>query len=132
MVGRVAGGTVVALVALAGAAQAQAKPEALPPGVTAQMVREGETLFKGAGLCSACHGQDGKGIPNLGTNLADAQWVQSKGSYDEIVRQITTGVAADKSTTGVVMPPKGGTSITDAQVKAIAAYVWSLSHPPKK
>jgi len=132
MVGRVAGGTVVTLVALAGAAQAQAKPEALPPGVTAQMVREGETLFKGAGLCSACHGQDGKGIPNLGTNLADAQWVQSKGSYDEIVRQITTGVAADKSTTGVVMPPKGGTSITDAQVKAIAAYVWSLSHPPKK
>jgi len=132
MVGRVAGGTVVALVALAGAARAQVKPEALPPGVTAQMVREGETLFKGAGLCSACHGQDGKGIPNLGTNLADAQWVQSKGSYDEIVRQITTGVAADKSTTGVVMPPKGGTSITDAQVKAIAAYVWSLSHPPKK
>jgi len=132
MVGRVAGGTVVALLALAGAARAQAKPEALPPGVTAQMVREGETLFKGAGLCSACHGQDGKGIPNLGTNLADAQWVQSKGSYDEIVRQITTGVAADKSTTGVVMPPKGGTSITDAQVKAIAAYVWSLSHPPKK
>ena len=132
MVGRVAGGTVVALVALAGAARGQVKPEALPPGVTAQMVREGETLFKGAGLCSACHGQDGKGIPNLGTNLADAQWVQSKGSYDEIVRQITTGVAADKSTTGVVMPPKGGTSITDAQVKAIAAYVWSLSHPPKK
>ena len=132
MVGRVAGGTVVALVALAGAARAQVKPEALPPGVTAQMVREGETLFKGAGLCSACHGQDGKGIPNLGTNLADAQWVQSKGSYDEIVRQITTGVAADKSTTGVVMPPKGGTSITNAQVKAIAAYVWSLSHPPKK
>ena len=132
MVGRVAGGTVVALVALAGAARAQVKPEALPPGVTAQMVREGETLFKGAGLCSACHGQDGKGIPNLGTNLADAQWVQSKGSYDEIVRQITTGVAADKSTTGVVMPPKGGTSITDAQIKAIAAYVWSLSHPPKK
>ena len=132
MVGRVAGGTVVALVALAGAARAQVKPEALPRGVTAQMVREGETLFKGAGLCSACHGQDGKGIPNLGANLADAQWLQSKGSYDEIVRQITTGVAADKSTTGVVMPPKGGTSITDAQVKAIAAYVWSLSHPPKK
>jgi len=110
---------------------AQQAAGALPPGVTAQMVKEGETLFKGAGLCSACHGQDGKGIPNLGTNLADAQWVHSKGSYDEIVKQITSGVAADKSTTGVVMPPKGGTNITDAQVKAIAAYVWSLSHPAK-
>ena len=132
MVGRIAGGTVVALMALAGAAQAQAKPEALPPGVTAAMVKEGETLFKGAGLCSACHGQDGKGIPSLGANLVDAQWVHSKGSYDEIVKQITGGVTADKSTTGVVMPPKGGTTITDAQVKAIAAYVWSLSHLPPK
>ena len=132
MVGRVAGGTVIALVALAGAARAQQAAGALPPGVTAQMAKEGETLFKGAGLCSACHGQDAKGIPNLGANLVDAQWVHSKGSYDEIVKQITSGVAADKSTTGVVMPPKGGTSITDAQVKAIAAYVWSLSHPAKK
>jgi mono/diheme cytochrome c family protein len=132
MVGRVAGGTVIALVALAGAAQGQQAAGAMPPGVTAQMVKEGETLFKGAGLCSACHGQDAKGIPNLGANLVDAQWVHSKGSYDEIVKQITAGVAADKSTTGVVMPPKGGTSITDAQVKAIAAYVWSVSHPAKK
>src|SRR3990170_390170 len=75
MVGRVAGGTVVALVALAGAARAQVKPEALPPGVTAQMVREGETLFKGAGLCSACHGQDGKGIPTW-----EPTWLTPNGS----------------------------------------------------
>ena len=132
MLGRVAVGTVVAVLALAGTARAQAAPGALPPGVTAQMVKEGETLYKGAGLCSACHGPDGKGIPSLGTNLTDAQWIHSKGSYDEIVKQITAGVPADKSTTGVVMPPKGGTTITDAQVKAIAAYVWTLSHPAKK
>lgn len=132
MVGRVAGGTVFALMALAGAARAQQASGALPPGVTAQMVKEGETLYKGAGLCSACHGQDGKGIPNLGANLADAEWVHSKGSYDEIVKQIVAGVTADKSKTGVVMPPRGGTNITDAQIKAIAAYVWSLSNPPKK
>ncbi len=132
MLGRVTGGTVVALMALAGAARAQAAPGALPPGVTAQMVKEGETLFKGAGLCSACHGPDAKGIPSLGANLIDTEWLHSKGSYDEIAKQITTGVTADKSTTGVVMPPKGGTNITDAQVKAIAAYVWSLSHPAKK
>ena len=132
MFGRVTGGTVVAWMALAGAARAQQAAGALPPGVTAQMVREGEALFKGAGLCSACHGQDGKGIPNLGANLADPQWVHSKGSYDGIVKQIIDGVTAAKSTTGVVMPPKGGTTITDAQVKAIAAYVWSLSQPAKK
>lgn len=132
MLGRVAGGTMVAVLALAGAARAQAAPGALPPGVTAQMVKEGETLFKGAGLCSACHGPDAKGVPSLGANLTDAEWVHSKGGYDEIVKQIMTGVTADKSKTGVVMPPKGGTTITDAQVKAIAAYVWTLSHPAKK
>jgi mono/diheme cytochrome c family protein len=132
MLGRVVGGTVVAVLALAEAARAQAAPGALPPGVTAQMVKEGETLYKGAGLCSACHGPDGKGIPSLGADLTDGKWIHSKGSYDEIVKQIIAGVTADKSTTGVVMPPKGGTTITDAQVKAIAAYVWTLSHQAKK
>lgn len=122
----------IALAALTGAARAQQAAGALPPGVTAQMVKEGETLFKGAGLCSACHGPDGKGIPNLGGDLTDAKWIHSKGSYDEIVKQITAGVTADKSTTGVAMPPKGGSAITNTQVKAVAAYVWSLSHPPKK
>lgn len=96
------------------------------------MVKEGETLFKGAGLCAACHGPDGKGVPNLGANLTDQQWLHSKGTYDDIVKQIMTGVTADKSTTGTVMPPKGGSNLTDAQVKAVAAYVWTLSHPPKK
>jgi mono/diheme cytochrome c family protein len=26
------------------------------------------------------------------------------------------------------MPPKGGSDISDAEVKAVAAYVYSLSH----
>jgi cytochrome c5 len=28
----------------------------------------------------------------------------------------------------VAMPPKGGSSISDDDVKAVAAYVYSLSH----
>jgi mono/diheme cytochrome c family protein len=27
---------------------------------------------------------------------------------------------------GAMMPPKGGSQITEAQVHAVAAYVWSL------
>jgi hypothetical protein len=30
-----------------------------------------------------------------------------------------------------MMPPRGGAALTDAQVRAVAAYVWSLSHTPK-
>ncbi len=105
--------------------------DSLPPGVTPQMVAQGEQLFKGPGLCTACHGPDAKGIPNLGPDLTDQQWLHSKGTYQEIVKQIIEGVPANKSTSGLVMPPKGGSSLTDDQVKAVAAYVWKLSHRRK-
>jgi mono/diheme cytochrome c family protein len=114
----------------AGAATAQ-RADSLPPGATAKMVTDGAALFKGAGLCSACHGADGKGIPSLGPDLTDAKWLHSKGTYDELVKQIAAGVPADKSTTGMMMPPKGGSAITDEQVKAVAAYVWTLSRAKK-
>jgi mono/diheme cytochrome c family protein len=112
--------------------EAQAAPPAapmgqLPTGVTAAMVDEGRTLFHGAGLCFTCHGQNGVGQQALGPNLGDAEWLHSDGSYDAIVNQINTGVPANVSKSGTVMPAKGGAAtLTDEQVRAIAAYVYSL------
>jgi cbb3-type cytochrome c oxidase subunit III len=106
--------------------------DSLPPGVTPDMVKEGKALFAGAGICAACHGADAKGTPGLGANLTDAKWLHSDGSYDAIVKQVMTGVPANKSTSGSLMPPKGGSALTDAQVKAVAAYVWSISHTRKR
>ncbi len=128
---RVALAIVGAAFGLAAGASAQQK-DSLPPGVTAAMVTEGEKLFKGAGLCSACHGADAKGMPGVGANLTDSEWNYSKGTYDDIVKQVLSGVPPEKSKTGAVMPPKGGSQLTDAQVKAVAAYVWTLSHSKKK
>ncbi|OGU00969.1 MAG: hypothetical protein A2W29_08430 [Gemmatimonadetes bacterium RBG_16_66_8] len=108
------------------AAAAHAQGDSLPPGVTAKMVTDGRGLFNGAGLCMACHGGDAKGVPNLGPDLTDAKWLHSKGTYEDLVKQIMAGVAANKSTNGLVMPPKGGSQISDEQVKAVAAYVWTL------
>jgi hypothetical protein len=54
--------------------------------------------------------------------------VHSDGSYEGISQSIEAGVSADKSTIGVAMPPKGG---SDEQLRAVAAYVWSLSQPSK-
>ena len=34
----------------------------------------------------------------------------------------------EESKSGIPMPAKGGSSITDDEVKAVAAYVYSLSH----
>ena len=118
----------VTLVLLAGVTRVIAGQQvpALPEGVTPAMIEEGGKLFKGAGLCAACHGVNATGA--VGPNLTDKLWLHSKGTYEDIVRQITTGVPQAQAKGGVMMPPKGGSGINDAQIRAVAAYVWSLSH----
>lgn len=119
----------ILLCGAAGGLQAQADA-ALPEGVTPAMVSAGGALFKGTGMCSVCHGIDGKG--GVGANLTDGTWLHSQGSYQEIVQQITTGVPTKQSKSGIPMPPRGGSGISEAQVKDVAAYVWTLSHPAPK
>lgn len=99
----------------------------LPEGVTMAMVDEGKTVFEGAGICTSCHGPSGEGIPNLGGNLTDDDWVHSDGSYEAIVETVMNGVSPEASTSGVPMPERAGTNISDDQVRAVAAYVWTLS-----
>lgn len=99
----------------------------LPEGVTPEMVSQGKEIFGGAGLCHVCHGPEGKGMPGLGANLTDDEWLHSDGSYEGIVETVMNGVDASKSSVGTAMPPKGGSGITDDQAKAVAAYVYTLS-----
>ena len=103
-------------------------PAQMPDGVTDAMVAEGQTIYMGAGLCAACHGMDASGA--VGPNLTDGEWFTGAGTYPELIDQITNGVAAAdiKNSMGAIMPPRGGSAITDDQVKAVAAYVWTLSN----
>lgn len=131
----------IALLAMAGAAPAVAQssdaaaqpasPEAsATPGATAsytpELVAKGDALFHGSGNCYACHGSKAEGL--VGPNLTDAEWIHSKGTYDDIVTQINHGVLKEESKSGIAMPPKGGATLSDDDVKALAAYVHSLSH----
>lgn len=100
--------------------------DSLPAGVTADMLDTGKQLYGGAGLCAACHGANGEG--GVGPNLMDDEWLHSDGSFDAIVNQIAQGVPANESKSGVPMPPKGGSNLTDEQIRAVGAYVWSLRH----
>ena len=122
-------GLAVVLTALfSGPALAQAVPDSLPPGVTAEMITTGASLFNGMGLCMACHGPDAKGMGGLAADLTDEEWTHAKdGAYEAIVDQILKGLTADQSSNGVAMPERGGSSLTDEQVRAVAAYVWTLS-----
>lgn len=99
----------------------------LPEGVTAEMLARGEELFRGAGFCYTCHGESGRGVPQLGADLADDEWLHTDGSYEEIVKRVRAGVTAEASSVGVPMPPRGGGRLSDDEVRAVAAYVWALS-----
>ena len=112
------------------AAASPPKPEAAAPSgamaaYSPELVAKGDALFHGSGNCYACHGNKAEGL--VGPNLTDAEWIHSKGSYDEIVVQINQGVPKEKSKSGIPMPPKGGATLSDDDVKAIAAYVHSLA-----
>jgi cytochrome c oxidase cbb3-type subunit 3 len=117
---------VLTLSALVVIGAAPARAQGLPAGVTQAMVDKGNEIFHKAGLCYACHGQDAKGL--VGPNLTDDVWLHSKGTYDDIVKQVMSGVSKEESKSGVPMPARGGSSITDDDVKSVAAYVYSLSH----
>lgn len=113
--------------------EASATPEAQPEAegspataVTPELIAQGEKVFQGPGNCYACHGSNAQG--SVGPNLTDAEWIHSKGTLEEIAAQVTSGIPKEKAKSGIPMPPKGGGTLSDEDIKAVAAYVYSLSH----
>lgn len=120
--------TPASLHAEAGKSGATAK-QAIPPGATAAQVALGAKIFTGeasSGTCAGCHGSDGSGTP-VGPDLTRGQWVWSDGSLAGLTKTIDAGVMKPRNAPGV-MPPKGGAPLSDADVAAVAAYVWSIGH----
>ena len=114
---------------MAGPDRAQAESSAdpgLPFGITAELIEEGRGIYSKQGFCYVCHGYDGSG--GAGADFTDDEWWHSDGTLEGIIGTIVTGVTAEQSRGGqaAVMDPRGGTQITDEQVRALAAYVWSL------
>lgn len=102
-----------------------------PPQVTPVSVALGDSLFN-TGACQRCHGKGGIGAQNAPA-LDRKKWLQLKtGSYEEIVKIIIEGVpqaAIKDASHRFAMRPRGGNmNLTDPQVQAVAAYVWSLTH----
>jgi len=70
-------------------------------------------------ICAACHGPDGKGNPAIGApNLTDKTWLHGYGE-ETVVRAVTQGWHN-------VMPAQAG-RLSEAQIRVLGAYVWSLS-----
>lgn len=91
------------------------------------LVTEGQGIF--GATCSACHGLNARGIPGLGKDLVDSQFVHGL-TDDALLQFIVTGRDASDplNTTGIPMPPRGGNpSLTDDQLHAVIAYLRSES-----
>jgi cytochrome c oxidase cbb3-type subunit 3 len=82
----------------------------------ASLVAAGATVFEDE--CSSCHAEDGTGDRSQGApNLSDAIWLYG-GSYEAITETVTN------SRYGVM--PNWTTRLTEAQIRAVAAYVHQL------
>lgn len=100
-----------------------------PSTITPAQIALGDSIFHGkigASSCQACHGAGGK-AGAAAPDLTDAEWLHSDGSYEGIANTIKAGVMAPKQFSSV-MPPYGGVMLTDERWRAVAAYVYSLSH----
>lgn len=115
-----------AIFALLPLSSASAQQEDLPEGVTTVMVEAGQEVFAGPGVCATCHGMSGEGTP-LAPNLTDEEWLNIDGTYEAIVEVVNNGVSEPQEHP-TPMLPKGGSEITEEQVRAVAAYVWTLSN----
>jgi cytochrome c oxidase cbb3-type subunit 3 len=70
--------------------------------------------------CAACHGMDGKGNAALGApNLTDDVWLHGWGEA-AITAMINNGKTNQM--------PAQAEKLTEAQIKVLASYVWSLSN----
>jgi glucose/arabinose dehydrogenase len=106
---------------------------ALPAGVTKATIALGSKVYHGevggAG-CTGCHGDAGKGT-TIGPDLTGKKFLWSDGGFAGLMKTIQEGVAKPKNFRAP-MPAMGGAQLTPAQVKAVTAYVWSLSHKAAK
>lgn len=111
-------------------AAAQAPSVDVPAKVTAERVLAGSAIFNGRS-CVLCHAPGGRGEGASAPDLADSDWLHGAGDFDGIQRVIVWGVEEDEMRVPRLfeMFPRGGVNLSDEEVEAVAAYVWSLGRP---
>lgn len=130
---RVAATVVVAVAAAGAVAGMWESGQGAAPDASPATLALGDSIFHGkvgGALCYVCHGPAAKGVPGLGPDLTDKEWLNADGTLESIAKIVESGVPKPKKMPAP-MPPKGGGQLNPAQVKAAAAYVHSLSKPAK-
>lgn len=114
------------LVACGGGAGTGDSPATTAPAAPGGDPAAGQAIY--ASTCASCHGPDATGLPGLGANLHNNEFVDGL-SDDELVAFLKVGRPAGDpaNEAGVDMPPKGGNpSLTDDDLYDVAAYLRTL------
>jgi mono/diheme cytochrome c family protein len=128
------------LAVTASSGRAQQMPNPLPDNVRqwlesdqlqrwARLIQVGDSLFN-HGSCTRCHREGAIGGERA-PNLTDNQWDHGDGSLEAIRETIFWGVRRrdfKDPKRPFEMNPSGGMSLSWDEVRAVAAYVWSLSN----
>lgn len=107
-------------------APATEQASAAPAAPAAPSAANGQQLF--ATTCGGCHGLQGQGVPHLGKDLQDSQFVAGLDDA-KLAVFITEGRSATDplNTTHVAMPPKGGNPALSAEnIADLVAYIRQL------
>ncbi len=134
------------LLGMAAALHAQ-RPTPRPPEVTDSAVSRGREVFHGAGAVEAAR-ELGVAMATVhilggpamlaaaarasGPALAQGVWLHGPDTYQAILARVVHGVPRSYSIRGVPMPMRGWNTLSDEATRAVAAYVWCISHPPRR
>lgn len=89
-------------------------------------VAQGQKLFQAT--CASCHGKNAEGMPKLGKNLHDNEFVRGL-SDEELLAFLKQGRPAfhPLNERKVDMPPRGGNpALSDEDLRLIGEYVRSI------
>lgn len=94
----------------------------LPEGTSVEEAERGRDLFL---VCATCHGLDAGGT-QLGPSLSDGEWRHGSGTVEEIEQIVRQGIPEPEDYP-IPMPPGGGGTFDEEELRALAAYVYAVS-----
>jgi mono/diheme cytochrome c family protein len=100
--------------------------EAKPSQVTDSAIAAGKELFHGVGACNQCHGDNGIGTDD-GPALVQGPWKLGDGSYPSLVHITNHAGVGAVGRSDDPRAMRGPILLDSAQVRQVAAYIWSIS-----
>lgn len=94
--------------------------------VTAATIADGRTLFVGPGGCAPCHGEDGAGTAD-GPSLTTGRWKLGDGTFAWLLHLTRHAGWGAPNPQADPKPMRGPGTLDSAQVRSVAAYVFSIS-----